>query len=205
MAATLPQPPVLAQARHRGASSGRGGEVQRAAGAGDLTSAWARGGGGAMPKQSAGVLLFRRRAGELEVFLVHPGGPFWAKKDLGAWSIPKGEYEPDEDPLAAARREFAEEIGILPAGDFVTLSPVRQRSGKIVRAFAIEGDLDPKTITSNTFVVEWPPRSGKRREFPEIDRAGWFPLEAAKEKLISGQVRLVEELASLLAQREAVR
>jgi predicted NUDIX family NTP pyrophosphohydrolase len=140
-----------------------------------------------MPKQSAGVLLFRRRGGALEVFLVHPGGPFWAKKDLGAWSIPKGEYEPDEDPLAAARREFAEEIGILPAGDFVTLSPVRQRSGKIVRAFAIEGDLDPKTITSNTFVVEWPPRSGKRREFPEIDRAGWFPLEAAKEKLIPGR------------------
>jgi predicted NUDIX family NTP pyrophosphohydrolase len=153
-----------------------------------------------MPKQSAGLLMYRRRAGGLEVLLVHPGGPFWARKDQGAWSIPKGEHEPAEEPLAAARREFAEEIGILPEGDFIALRPVRQRSGKIVRAFAIEGDLDPKTITSNTFVVEWPPRSGKQRAFPEIDRAGWFPLEAAKDKLVPGQVGLVEELASLLAQ-----
>ena len=115
------------------------------------------------------------------------------------------EYEPDEDPLAAARREFAEEIGIVPEGDFIALTPVRQGSGKVVRAFAVESDVDPATIRSNSFVLEWPPRSGRQQEFPEIDRAGWFALEAAKEKLISGQVRLVEELASLLAQREPVR
>jgi predicted NUDIX family NTP pyrophosphohydrolase len=152
-----------------------------------------------MPKQSAGLLLFRRRAGALEVLLVHPGGPFWAKKDQGAWSIPKGEYEPGEDPLVAARREFAEETGIVPEGEFMALAPLRQAGGKLVRAFAIEGDLDPETIKSNTFVMEWPPRSGRRQEFPEVDRAGWFTLEEAQRKLLAGQVPLIQELARLLA------
>ena len=155
-----------------------------------------------MAKESAGLLLFRRRAGALEVLLVHPGGPFWAKKDQGAWSIPKGEYGPGEDPLVSARREFAEETGIVPEGDFVALTPLRQRSGKIVRAFAVEGDLDPETIKSNTFVMEWQPGSGRRQAFPEVDRAAWFPLEAAKRKLISGQVAFVDELRELLAGKE---
>jgi predicted NUDIX family NTP pyrophosphohydrolase len=152
-----------------------------------------------MPKQSAGLLLFRRRASALEVLLVHPGGPFWAKKDQGAWSIPKGEYEPGEDPLVAARREFAEETGIVPEGDFVTLKPLRQAGGKLVHAFALEGDCDPEAIRSNTFVMEWPPRSGRRQEFSEVDRAGWFTLEEAQRKLLAGQVPLIQELARLLA------
>ncbi|MGH6901961.1 MAG: NUDIX domain-containing protein [Geminicoccaceae bacterium] len=155
-----------------------------------------------MPRQSAGLLMFRRRHGGLEVFLVHPGGPFWAKKDQGAWSIPKGEYEPGEDPLVAARREFAEETGIVPEGAFVALTPLRQRSGKIVRAFAFESDCDPETIKSNTFVMEWPPRSGRQQEFPEVDRAGWFTVEEAKERLLSGQVGVVEELERLLARQD---
>jgi predicted NUDIX family NTP pyrophosphohydrolase len=156
-----------------------------------------------MPKQSAGLLMYRRRAGGLEVFLVHPGGPFWARKDQGAWSIPKGEHPPDEDPLVAARREFAEETGIVPEGEFIALTPLRQSGGKIVRAFAFEGDCDPQAIRSNSFIIEWPPRSGQRREFPEIDRAGWFSLEAAKQKLLSAQVVLLEELARVVAQRES--
>ena len=154
-----------------------------------------------MPKQSAGLLMYRRRGGAPEVLLVHPGGPFWASKDQGAWSIPKGEYEPGEDPLVAARREFAEETGIVPEGEFVALTPLRQRAGKIVHAFAIEGDLDPETIRSNTFVMEWPPRSGRQQEFPEVDRAGWFPLEEAKQKLLAAQAALVEELERLLARK----
>jgi predicted NUDIX family NTP pyrophosphohydrolase len=136
------------------------------------------------------------------VLLVHPGGPFWAKKDQGAWSIPKGEYEPREDPIVAARREFAEETGIVPEGEYVALTPLRQSGGKIVHAFAVQGDCDPQAIRSNTFVMEWPPRSGRQQEFPEIDRAGWFPLEQAKQKLLAAKVVLVEELARLLAQRE---
>ena len=155
-----------------------------------------------MPKQSAGLLMYRRRGGALEVLLVHPGGPFWAKKDQGAWSVPKGEYEPGEDPIVAARREFAEETGIVPEGEYVALTPLRQSGGKIVHAFAVQGDCDPQAIRSNTFVMEWPPRSGRQQEFPEIDRAGWFPLEQAKQKLLAAQVVLVEELARLLAQRE---
>lgn len=151
-----------------------------------------------MPRQSAGLLMYRWRAGALEVLLVHPGGPFWAKKDLGAWSIPKGEHDADEDPLAAARREFAEETGRVAEGTFVDLSPIRQKGGKVVRAFALEGDLDPQTIKSNTFVMEWPPRSGRQQTFPEVDRAGWFPLEEARRKLVAGQSGLVEELERLL-------
>jgi predicted NUDIX family NTP pyrophosphohydrolase len=158
---------------------------------------------GALPKASAGLLMFRRCATEPEVLLAHPGGPFWTKRDLGAWSIPKGEFAPGEDPLAAARREFAEETGIVPEGEFIPLSPRRQRSGKVVYAWAFEGDCDPLAIVSNTFVMEWPPRSGRQQAFPEVDRAAWFPLDEARRRLVSGQVGLVEELAELLAREDA--
>jgi predicted NUDIX family NTP pyrophosphohydrolase len=154
-----------------------------------------------VPRTSAGLLMFRRCGPAPEVLLVHPGGPFWAKRDLGAWSIPKGEFVPGEDPLAVARREFAEETGIIPQGEFIPLSPCRQAGGKVVHAWAFEGDCDPGTIVSNTFVLEWPPRSGRRQEFPEVDRAAWFPLELAKRKLVSGQVGFVKELEGLLAPR----
>jgi predicted NUDIX family NTP pyrophosphohydrolase len=149
-----------------------------------------------MPRYSAGLLMYRRR-GVLEVFLVHPGGPFWARKDAGAWSIPKGEYPPAEDPLAAARREFTEETGLTAAGEFIPLTPLRQPSGKIIHAWAVEGDCDPGAIRSNTFSLEWPPRSG-RQDFPEVDRAAWFPLAAAREKIIKGQAGFLEELRGLL-------
>jgi predicted NUDIX family NTP pyrophosphohydrolase len=158
-----------------------------------------------LPKASAGLLMFRRCGPEPEVLLVHPGGPFWTKRDFAAWSIPKGEFVPGEDPLAAARREFAEETGIVPEGAFIPLSPCRQAGGKVVHAWAFEGDCDPATIVSNTFVMEWPPRSGRRQAFPEVDRAAWFPLDLAKRKLVSGQVGFVEELSGLLAQRPAGR
>ena len=151
-----------------------------------------------MPKTSAGLLLYRRRDGALEVFLVHPGGPFWARKDAGAWSIPKGEIGPDEAPLAAARREFGEETGLAVDGDVIALAPIRQAGGKLVHAFAIEADLDPAAIVSNRFTMEWPPRSGEQREFPEIDRAGWFGLEAARRKLLAGQLPLLEDLRERL-------
>ena len=124
-----------------------------------------------MAKNSAGLLLYRFRDGNLEVFLVHPGGPFWAKKDLGVWSIPKGEIDEGEEPLGAARREFEEETGFSPEGTFRELTPVRQRSGKIVHAWAVEGDCDPTALRSNTFTLEWPPRSGRMQEIPEVDRA----------------------------------
>ncbi len=146
-----------------------------------------------MKKTSAGLLLYRRRA-ELEVFLVHPGGPFWAKKDLGAWSIPKGELDEGEDPLAAAIREFEEETGFTIDGEFRALRPLRQPSGKTIVAFAVEGDCDPEKLRSNTFELEWPPKSGKRRAFPEVDRAAWFPLSEARERIIKGQVPFLEEL-----------
>jgi predicted NUDIX family NTP pyrophosphohydrolase len=157
---------------------------------------------GKMPKQSAGLLMFRRRGPTLEVLLVHPGGPFWARKDLAAWSIPKGEYQPGEDPLAAARREFAEETGITPRGDFVALAPIRQPGGKIVRAWAVESDCDPQAIQSNTFTMEWPPRSGRQQTFPEVDRAEWFPLALAGRKISKGQARLLAELVRLLSERD---
>lgn len=152
-----------------------------------------------MPKHSAALLLYRRRQGVLEVFLVHPGGPFWAKKDAGAWSLPKGEYSPPEDPLAAARREFQEETGLAAAGDFIPLTPLRQPSGKLIHAWAVAGDCDAGAIRSNTFTLEWPPRSGLRQEFPEVDRAAWFTLEAAREKIIKGQAPFLEELRQWLA------
>ncbi len=138
-------------------------------------------------KRSAGLLLYRRRGGATEVFLAHPGGPFWAKKDDGAWSIAKGEIEADENPLAAAIREFTEETGTTLTGDFRPLPPIRQAGGKTVLAWAIEGDLDAAAIRSNEFEMEWPPKSGKRRRFPEIDRAQWFGLDEARRKLNKAQ------------------
>jgi len=152
-----------------------------------------------MTKHSAGLLLYRRRPGGLEVLLVHPGGPFWAGKDKGAWSIPKGEYPPGEDPLAAARREFQEETGFPAPGEVIGLTPLRQSSGKLIQAWALEGDCDAGAIHSNTFTLEWPPRSGRRQDFPEVDRAAWFTLEAARGKIIPGQVGLLEELGQILA------
>jgi predicted NUDIX family NTP pyrophosphohydrolase len=150
-----------------------------------------------MPKKSAGILLYRRTP-TIEVFLVHPGGPLWAKKDAAAWSIPKGEYTDDEDPLTAARREFAEETGMELNGEFTPLEPVRQASGKIVHAWALEGDCDATNITSNNFSMEWPPKSGRQAEFPEVDRAEWFSVEVAREKLNKGQVNLLDQLIALL-------
>jgi predicted NUDIX family NTP pyrophosphohydrolase len=147
-----------------------------------------------MARASAGILLFRKRAGGLEVFLVHPGGPFWSKKDDGAWSIPKGELAQGEDPFAAAIREFEEETGVVPRGTATPLKPVRQAGGKLVYAWAMEGDLDERAVKSNTFRLEWPPKSGKHREFPEIDEARWFPVELAEKKILRGQLPLLCEL-----------
>ena len=154
-----------------------------------------------MAKRSAGLLMYRFREGVLEVFLAHPGGPFWAKKDLGSWTIPKGEYEPDETPLEAARREFGEETACPSEGDLLPLTPLRQPSGKIIAAWAFQGDCDAEASRSNTFSMEWPPGSGRRVEFPEVDRAGWFGLEEAKEKIIPGQVGFLEELEKILIQK----
>ena len=146
-------------------------------------------------KQSAGVLLFRRVGGEIEVLLAHPGGPFWKNKDDGAWSIPKGEYGDDEEPLEAAKREFAEETGLSVSGDFIPLGEVRQPSGKVVTAWALEGDFNPANLRSNTFSMPWPPGSGKSQEFPEIDRAEWFTLEIAHRKILKGQAAVLDRLA----------
>ena len=147
-------------------------------------------------KRSAGILLHRTRDGVREVLLVHPGGPYWANKDAGAWSIPKGEYEDGDDPEACARREFEEELGTpLPKdAELTELGTVKLKSGKQVTAYAAEGDLDAGAVTSNTFTMEWPPRSGKTREFPEVDRAGWFSLAEAREKLNPAQAALLDEL-----------
>ncbi|MGQ0702949.1 MAG: NUDIX domain-containing protein [Gemmatimonadales bacterium] len=152
-----------------------------------------------MPKRSAGILLFRRVRGELEVFLVHPGGPFWARKDLGAWTIPKGEIEPGEEPAAVARREFEEETGALIREKMVPLATIKQAGGKIVEAWAVEGDFDPERLRSNTFTMEWPPRSGRSQEFPEVDRAAWFGLAEARAKFLPSQLPLLDRLAELLA------
>jgi predicted NUDIX family NTP pyrophosphohydrolase len=149
-------------------------------------------------KSTAGILMYRSCGSPFEVFLVHPGGPFWAKRDAGAWSIPKGEIEPDEDPLQAAKREFQEETGFVVEGNFIELTPLKQPGGKQVYAWAVEGDCQPESVRSNTFSLEWPPRSGKRQEFPEVDRAAWFTFEIAKEKILPGQLRLVEELRQVL-------
>jgi predicted NUDIX family NTP pyrophosphohydrolase len=149
-------------------------------------------------KQSAGVLLYRRRDNNWQVFLVHPGGPYWRAKDLGAWSIPKGEFEPADEPLESAKREFAEETGLKVSGTLVPLAPVKQPGGKMVHAWAVEGDCDPTAARSNTFSMEWPPRSGRQREFPEIDRAAWFGLEEAGERIGKGQRPLIDQLRTLL-------
>jgi predicted NUDIX family NTP pyrophosphohydrolase len=151
-----------------------------------------------MPRTSAGVLIYRRRDGAIEVFLVHPGGPFWARKDEAAWSIPKGEFDPEEDALAAAKREVEEETGLTVEGEFRSLRPIRQAGGKFVHAFTVEGDLDPSAIRSNTFEMEWPPRSGRHQVFPEVDRAAWFPIEVAREKIHKGQIGLLDELRAML-------
>ena len=149
-----------------------------------------------MPAASAGILLYRRRAEQVEVLLVHPGGPFWSRRDAGAWSIPKGEHAADEDPLAAARREFAEELGVEPPDSPAEdLDEVRQKGGKRVHAWALEGDLDAAAIESNTFELEWPPRSGRRIEVPEVDRAEWFALEQAREKINPAQAEFLDRLA----------
>jgi predicted NUDIX family NTP pyrophosphohydrolase len=146
-------------------------------------------------RRSAGILLYRERDSGIEVLLVHPGGPFWAKKDLGAWSIPKGEYEDGDDPLASALREFEEETGtrLEPAG-VAELGSVVQRGGKQVTAWALAGDLDPASVHSNTFTMEWPPRSGRQAEFPEVDRAEWFGLDEARQKLNAVQAELIDRL-----------
>jgi predicted NUDIX family NTP pyrophosphohydrolase len=153
-----------------------------------------------MPKLSAGLLVYRLIAGEPEVLLVHPGGPYWVKKDDGSWSLPKGEYESDEDPLEVATREFREELGVDPpeAQEPAFLGEVRQPGGKLVSAWALPGDLDVGVVRSNTFTMEWPPRSGRTAEFPEVDRAGWFDLETARRKLLRGQLGLLDRFSELL-------
>lgn len=151
-----------------------------------------------MPKQSAGILLYRKINSQLQVFLVHPGGPFFKNKDAGVWSIPKGEFLDDEDALVAAKREFKEETGHAIEGNFIPLNAVTLKSGKIVHAWAIEGDIDDKTIFSNLFEMEWPPKSGKKQSFPEIDKAGWFAIDEAKIKLNAAQVGFIENLDVIL-------
>lgn len=157
-----------------------------------------------MAKTSAGLLMYRARAGLLEVLLVHPGGPFWSKKDVGAWFVPKGEVCPGEDELAAARREFREETGLEPHGPLVPLDTIRHRSGKTVRAWAFEGDCDPTSVRSNTFTIEWPPKSGAKREFPEIDRAEFFSVEKAKEKIYPSEFELIERLQRYCIEKRIV-
>jgi predicted NUDIX family NTP pyrophosphohydrolase len=154
-----------------------------------------------MPRLSAGLLMYRIKDGIPQVLLAHPGGPFFRNKDDGAWSIPKGEIEPGEDLLLTAQREFKEETGIKPTGPFLPLKPIKQKGGKIVHAWAFEGDCDPNAIKSNTFAMEWPPKSGRQMEFPEIDRAEFFDLGMAKQKIKAGQGALIEELEVIVTRR----
>ncbi len=151
-------------------------------------------------KTSAGILLYRKKDDGMEFFLVHPGGPYWAKKDEGAWSVPKGEFEDGEDPFEAARREFREETGFDVDGRFIELQPIRQPSGKVIYVWALEGDLDAAAIKSNAFAMEWPPKSGRLQEFPEVDRGGWFGVDEAREKLLPGQRGFLDELLKHLGQ-----
>lgn len=151
-----------------------------------------------MAKVSAGLLVYRKRREALEVLLAHPGGPFWAKRDGGAWSIPKGEVNATEPPFEAALREFQEETGFAVSGDFTALSPLRQPGGKVVHAWAVPGDVEPARLRSNTFSMEWPPRSGKQQEFPEIDRVEWFAIDEALRRILPGQAGFLRELASLV-------
>jgi len=154
-----------------------------------------------MAKQSAGLLLYRKRAGSIEVFLVHPGGPFWKNKDQGAWSIPKGEFEDDEEPLEAAKREFREETGFAAEGEFLPLQPVRQPSGKVIHAWAQESDIDAGAVKSNSFSMEWPRGSGRMAQFPEIDRAAWFPIKDARRKMLKGQLPFLDQLQQAVLSR----
>lgn len=150
-----------------------------------------------MPKQSAGILLYRKAPHGLQVFLVHPGGPFFKNKDDGSWSVPKGEYLPDEDALTAAKREFHEETGHEITGDFIALNPIKQKGGKTVQAWAVKGNINPENIKSNTFEIEWPPRSGKKQTFDEIDRGEWFDISVAKIKINPAQAALIDELNAM--------
>lgn len=154
-----------------------------------------------MPRVSAGLLMYRIQEGKLQVLLAHPGGPLFKNKDDGAWSIPKGEIEPGEDLLEAAKREFEEETGVTPMGPFIALTPVKQKGGKIVHAWAFEGNCDPGAVVSNCFTMEWPPRSGRQMEFPEVDRADFFDEAAARRKIKSGQEALVDELEKIVSRR----
>jgi predicted NUDIX family NTP pyrophosphohydrolase len=151
-----------------------------------------------MAKRSAGLLMYKRAGDELRVLLVHPGGPFWAKKDLGAWSIPKGEYTESENALVVAEREFEEELGCAPSGDFRPLGELRQAGGKVVTAWTVEGDLDVRQVRSNTFDLEWPPKSGRRQSFPEVDRAEWFTLDEARKRILPAQRDFIDRLVALL-------
>jgi predicted NUDIX family NTP pyrophosphohydrolase len=151
-----------------------------------------------MPKRSAALLMYRRLTQRLEVFLVHPGGPFWAKKDWGAWSLPKGEYGEAEDPLEAARREFSEETGFVARGEFIELGVVKQTGGKVVSAWAVEGDCNPEELVSDRFELEWPPHSGRVMEFPEVDRGEWFSIDDAMRKILPSQRPFLESLAHRL-------
>jgi predicted NUDIX family NTP pyrophosphohydrolase len=148
-----------------------------------------------MPKQSAGLLLYRRNGNGIEVFLVHPGGPYWSKKDLGAWSIPKGEYTDDEEPLTAAKREFLEETGFTVDGEFVPLGSIRQTGGKVVSVWALEGNCDPEKLVSNFCQMEWPPRSGRKIDIPEVDRGDWFSLTEAQARILPSQSPMLARLA----------
>jgi predicted NUDIX family NTP pyrophosphohydrolase len=150
-----------------------------------------------MAKKSAGILLFRETGNRLQVLLAHPGGPYWVKKDEGAWSIPKGELNDGEEPLAAAKREFEEEMGAAAEGDFIPLEPCRQAGGKLVFAWALRSDFDAAALKSNLFSMEWPPRSGQQREFPEIDRAEWFSIDEARLKILNGQVGFLDQLKAI--------
>ncbi len=154
-----------------------------------------------MAKISAGILVYRKKDKEYEVLLVHPGGPFWAKKELNAWSVPKGEVEEQEEIFKAALREFKEETGFEAVGEFIALTPVKQPSGKMIYAWAVESDFEAEKIVSNEFEMEWPPTSGKYKRFPEIDRAGWFTFAVARNKIVKGQIPILEELAEKLCKR----
>jgi len=151
-----------------------------------------------MPKQAAGILLYRRGAAGIEVLLAHPGGPLWARKDLASWTLPKGQFTDGELPLDAAKREFEEEMGSPPVGEFQALGTLKQPSGKIIHAWAVESDFDVTTVASNLFSMEWPPRSGKFGEFPEVDRAGWFSIEEARLKILKGQAPFLDRLLAML-------
>jgi len=151
-----------------------------------------------LPKTAAGILLFRRGPSGLQVLLAHPGGPLWSRKDYGAWTLPKGQFTDGELPLDAARREFEEEMGAAPSGNFQSLGTLKQPSGKVIHAWAVESDFDAARVTSNLFSMEWPPKSGRMAEFPEVDRAGWFSIEEARQKILKGQAPFLDRLLALL-------